>query len=157
MDIDQRSSSGVSPSTGDSKLKRASKNVHLPRASWAAEEDDENFSKELETKESFVYESADITFQTSQFLWELMVHLCHPLFIWDAPVAHSFWPIKLWPLQFFYFTHGSPVVNFLLIIFASLTASSLGYLDCVMPILFWAMHRTMVSVKYACYSPSEYK
>ncbi len=144
-------------SAGDSKL--ASKNVHLPRASWAAEDGGEILPKENESevlKKNFVYESTDISFQTSQFLWELMVHICHPLFVWDAPIAHKFWPIDFSFLSI-YSSHISTIVNILMIIFASLTSSDLGYLDCAIPILFWAMHKAMVSVKYACYSPSEYK
>jgi hypothetical protein len=136
----------------------SSKDAHLsaPRASWApGDVSDDKETKQEARNNKFVYESADLTFRTSQFLWELMVHLLYPLFVWDAPIAHSFWPIQT-NITYLYMLQLSSISNALFIFFAS-QSSYLQYSDVVIPVIFWVMHRTMVSVKYACYSASEYK
>ena len=105
-------------------------------------------------KTDFIYESANVSFEMSQFLWELSVNSLYPLFIWYAPVPHMFWPIHNFPS--FLFIHGSPILVLLTLVSAFLS-SKLDTSACVFPIVVFFMHRTMVAVKYGCYTHSEYR
>ena len=105
-------------------------------------------------KANFVYESANVSFDSSQFLWELLVNALHPLFVWYAPVPHIFWPIK--SFNTFVFIHGTSILVLLTLV-STFTSSVLDKSDCIIPMMVFLMHRTMVAVKYGCYTRSEYK
>ena len=38
-----------------------------------------------------IFDSCLVTFNFTNFLWELLVHLAYPFFCWYCPIAHGFY------------------------------------------------------------------
>jgi hypothetical protein len=102
-----------------------------------------------------IFDSIGPQFSINIFIWEFVVHMLYPFFIWSSPISHGWWPIQNNAL-YFYLNHGSSVVVYLMLLCAYLSQHVTSN-EWVIPFMFYTIHRTMVASKYGSLSRTEYK
>ena len=118
-------------------------------------ENSEKRSKILD--ERMIYETSCIVFSFRHFLWEFIVHLFYPFFCWYAPQAHLFGPLKELSTGPIIFVHFSNILVYVMIISSYMSKKYVNSYTWIAPYMFFVVHRLMVSVKYGCFSNSEYR
>ena len=93
--------------------------------------------------ENFVFSSPYIHFNWSLFWWELFIHVFSPFTALMKPIPHLV-TVAPGKRQTLFFSLGLPINLFVMIISGSLS-KTVEKTQLVMPLLFYLMHRTMVS------------
>jgi hypothetical protein len=140
----------VTPGFMSDDVKEDSMNVKKDTCTSDSAEAETNF----EFKSAIFFDSVKVQFHMGQFLWQLIVHMCFPFFLWSRPIAHQFYPVY-GNFQQFFFNFIVPSLVFILII-ANLMSPNIDDVIWTVPFLFYTIHRFMISFKYGCMSPTEY-